>query len=125
VHDAARPLLEPGLVHRVVERLMVGDVDGVVPTVPIRDTLKVVRDGRVVETTDRSDVTAAQTPQGFRLAVLQRAHLEIGSDVTDDAAMVEAMGGSLATVDGDPGNLKVTYPADLALAEALRSITDD
>lgn len=125
VHDAARPLANAALVRRVVDRLLTGDVDGVVPVIPVRDTIKVVRDGRITETAERSAIAAAQTPQGFRFRSLHRAHQTVPQDVTDDAAMIEAIGGSVAVVDGSPDNLKVTYPADLAVAEALLSVSDD
>lgn len=125
VHDAVRPLADASLVRRVADRLLVGDVDGVVPVVPVRDTLKVVRDGRVAETADRSTIAFAQTPQGFRFQAIRDAHDAVAEDVTDDAAMIEAIGGSVAIVDGDPGNLKVTLPSDLAIAEALLSVSDE
>jgi 2-C-methyl-D-erythritol 4-phosphate cytidylyltransferase len=125
VHDAARPLATPHLVRTVIERLLVGDVAGVVPVVPVRDTIKRVRDGLVEGTVDRSDLAAVQTPQGFRLKALREAHDAIGGDATDDASMVEQIGEKIAVVPGEAGNLKVTYPEDLALVLALRSRTDD
>jgi 2-C-methyl-D-erythritol 4-phosphate cytidylyltransferase len=121
IHDAARPLVTPDLVRAVIDRLLVGDVAGVVPVVPVRDTLKRVAGEFVVETVDRADLVAVQTPQGFSLETLRAAHAVAGGDATDDASMVEAAGGKIAIVDGDPANLKVTYPEDLAVAEALRS----
>jgi 2-C-methyl-D-erythritol 4-phosphate cytidylyltransferase len=121
IHDAARPLVTAGLVRAVIDRLLIGDVAGVVPVIPVRDTLKRVAGEFVVETVDRGDLAAVQTPQGFDLAALRAAHAVVGGDATDDASMVEAAGGVIAIVDGDPANLKVTYPEDLAVAEALRS----
>lgn len=121
IHDAARPLVTAKLVRSVIERLLVGDVAGVVPVVPVRDTLKRVAGDYVIETVDRSDLVAVQTPQGFDLAALRSAHAVANGDATDDASMVESTGGTIAVVDGDPANLKVTYPEDLAVAEALRS----
>ena len=121
IHDAARPLVTADLVRTVVDRLLVGDVAGVVPAIPVRDTLKRASGDIVVETVDRSDLVAVQTPQGFDLETLRSAHAQVATDATDDASMVEAIGGTIAIVDGDPANLKVTYPEDLALAEALRS----
>ncbi len=121
IHDAARPLVTSQLVRTVIDRLLIGDVAGVVPAVAVRDTLKRVSGDIVVETVDRADLVAVQTPQGFDLATLRAAHAAPGRDATDDASMVEAIGGTIAIVDGDPANLKVTYPEDLALAEALRS----
>jgi 2-C-methyl-D-erythritol 4-phosphate cytidylyltransferase/2-C-methyl-D-erythritol 2,4-cyclodiphosphate synthase len=105
----------------VIDRLLIGDVAGVVPAIPIRDTLKRVAGDIVVETVGRADLVAVQTPQGFDLETLRAAHAASGTDATDDASMVEAIGGTIAIIGGDPANLKVTYPEDLALAEALRS----
>jgi 2-C-methyl-D-erythritol 4-phosphate cytidylyltransferase len=119
VHDAARPLAGPELVGRVIERLIRGDVDGVVPVVPIRDTLKEVAGSAVVGTVDRSNLVGVQTPQGFRVSALIRAHASFEGDATDDASMVEGVGGSIVWVTGDPGNLKLTYPEDLQVMEAL------
>jgi len=119
VHDAARPLASSGLAQAVMHRLGLGDVDAVVPAIPVRDTVKVVVDGRVVRTVDRSRLVAVQTPQGFRADVLRAAHTAGDRDATDDAALVEAIGGTVVTVPGDPTNLKITYPEDLLLAEAV------
>ena len=121
IHDAARPLVTAKLVRTVIDRLLIGDVAGVVPVVPIRDTIKRVAGEFVVETVDRSDLVAVQTPQGFDLEALRAAHAGADGDATDDASMIEKTGGIIAIVDGDPANLKVTYPEDLAVAEALRS----
>ncbi len=121
VHDAARPLLTPDVVQRVIARLLVGDVAGVIPAVPVRDTIKRVERERVVETVERSDLIAVQTPQGFDIRTLRAAHAASAIEATDDAAMVESIGRSIAVVEGDPMNLKVTYPEDLLLIEALRS----
>lgn len=121
VHDAARPLVTSAVVRRVIDRLLVGDVAGVVPAVPLRDTIKRVAGEHVVETIARRDLVAVQTPQGFDVRTLRAAHAAFGLEATDDASMVEAIGGVVAMVEGDPVNLKVTYPDDLLLAEALRS----
>ena len=118
VHDAARPLAHPGLFSAVLEAVA-GGADGAVAAVPVADTLKRVgADGGVVETVDRSGLWAVQTPQGFRLDVLQAAHAG-DPEATDDAGLVEAAGGRVVVVPGDRRNLKVTDPADLALLEAL------
>lgn len=117
VHDAARPFATPELVSRVLEAL--GHADGAVPGVPVTDTVKRVSGGLVVETPDRSQLVAVQTPQGFRADVLRRAHAqtaEVLAAATDCASLVEAAGGTVAVVEGDPANLKVTTPADLAEA---------
>ena len=125
IHDAARPLVTAKLVRAVIDRLLIGDVAGVVPVVPVRDTIKRVAGEFVVETVDRTDLVAVQTPQGFDLEVLRAAHAGADGDATDDASMVEKIGGTIAIIDGDPANLKVTYPEDLAVAEALRSEQHD
>ncbi len=119
VHDAARPLAGPDLVERVIERLRENDVDGVVPVVPVRDTLKQVAGHTVIRTIDRSNLVVVQTPQGFRRSSLLEAHRSIAGDASDDASLVEAAGGSIVWVDGDPGNLKLTYPEDLQVMEAM------
>jgi 2-C-methyl-D-erythritol 4-phosphate cytidylyltransferase len=120
IHDAARPLASAELATRVVERLRRGDVDAVIPVVPVRDTLKRVAGDRVEGTVDRSRLVAAQTPQGFRFAALAAAQAADPGDAGDEAALIERAGGSVAAVPGDPANLKVTYPEDLAVIEALR-----
>jgi 2-C-methyl-D-erythritol 4-phosphate cytidylyltransferase len=119
VHDAARPLATPALFERVVAAVRAG-ADGAVPGLGVPDTIKRVdpATGHVVETLDRSALRAIQTPQAFSAAVLRRAH-ESGADATDDAALVEAAGGRVVVVDGDPANLKITGPDDLVRAELL------
>jgi 2-C-methyl-D-erythritol 4-phosphate cytidylyltransferase len=120
IHDAARPLVTVDLVRRVVDRLIRGDVDGVVPAVAVADTVKRVRDGIVIDTVDRRDLVAVQTPQGFRLDALRAAHRMFpGMDATDDAGLVEANGGRVAIVDGDVDNFKVTFPEDLKRAARI------
>lgn len=118
VHDAARPLADPVLFERVIAAVRDG-ADGAVPGVPVPDTVKRVdASGTVIETLDRPALRAIQTPQAFAPAVLRRAHAG-GGDATDDAALVEAAGGRVVVVEGDPTNLKVTGPDDLARAEAV------
>jgi 2-C-methyl-D-erythritol 4-phosphate cytidylyltransferase len=92
--------------------------DGAVPGVPVVDTVKEVRGDRVVGTLRRDSLVAVQTPQAFRRDALTAAH-RVGGDATDDAALVEAAGGSVVVVPGDVRNLKITTPADLVLAAAL------
>ena len=120
VHDAARPLARAEMARRVAVRLMQGDVDAVIPVVPVRDTVKRVDADRVVETVDRSDLVISQTPQGFRVAELRAAQAADLDDASDEAALLERSGGTTVTVPGDPTNLKITYPGDLAVVEALR-----
>jgi 2-C-methyl-D-erythritol 4-phosphate cytidylyltransferase len=111
VHDAARPFAAPALFEAVVAAVRDG-ADGAVPGVPLADTIKRVADGRVVATLDRSELVAVQTPQAFAAAALRRAHAA-GGEATDDAALVEAAGGVVAVVPGDPANTKITLRADL------------
>jgi 2-C-methyl-D-erythritol 4-phosphate cytidylyltransferase len=115
VHDAARPLLPPDLVQRLLEALGEG-YDGAVPGLPVADTIKRVVGGVVVETPAREELMAVQTPQAFAADVLRAAAAGEGSDC---ASLVEAAGGRVKVVDGDERLLKVTTPADLARAEAL------
>jgi 2-C-methyl-D-erythritol 4-phosphate cytidylyltransferase len=119
VHDAARPLVDDGVVERVLGPLAEG-VDGVVPAVPIPDTLKRVDRGVVAETVARDGLVAAQTPQAFLASTLKRAFRDgdLG-DATDCASLVERAGGRVAVVDGDPRLLKVTTRADLEIVEKL------
>jgi 2-C-methyl-D-erythritol 4-phosphate cytidylyltransferase len=115
VHDAARPLATPALFARVVAAVEAG-ADAAVPGLPVADTIQqVAPDGTVVATLDRSALRAVQTPQAFRAEVLRRAHRD-GAEGTDDAALVEAVGGRVVVVDGDEDNRKLTVAADLAWA---------
>ena len=116
VHDAARPLATAEVYGRVIDAVRNG-ADGAVPVVPVVDTIRDT-DGELV---DRDRLLAVQTPQGFDLRTLRAAHSSFEGDATDDASMVEAIGAPIAIVEGDPMNLKVTYPEDLLLIEALRS----
>ena len=117
VHDAARPLAGAGLFDAVISAVRDG-ADGAVPGLAVTDTLKRVDDLRVTSTVDRMGLVAVQTPQAFRADILRDAHAS-GADATDDAALVEELGGAVVVVPGDPRNLKVTGPADLMIAAAL------
>ena len=120
VHDAARPLLTAELVERVLAAL--DGADAAIAAAPVTDTVKEARDGTVVRTLDRSGLWAVQTPQAFRRAALERA-LGQPDDVlaaaTDDASLVEGLGGSVRIVEAPRENLKVTTPLDLRVAELL------
>ena len=117
VHDAARAFVPVAVVEAVVAALRAGAA-AVVPVLPVSDTVKRVAGDVVVETVDRAELRAVQTPQGFARSVLEAAH---ASDVpvTDDASMVEAQGVKVVTVPGSALAFKVTNPVDLALAEAV------
>ena len=117
VHDAARPLAPPPLFECVIAAVRSG-ADAAVPGLPIPDTVKRVDGDDVVETVARDALVTAQTPQAFRAGALRAAH-DRGVEATDDAALVEAAGGRVVVVPGDPRNLKITTPADLLVAAAL------
>jgi len=114
VHDAARPALAEEVLERVLTALNQG-WDGAVPALPLTDTIKRVRDGQVVETLPRGELAAAQTPQAFLAPILREALAGDLAGATDCAALVEARGGRVTTVPGDPRLLKVTDAADLEL----------
>ena len=123
VHDAARPLASADLFAAVVAEIEAG-ADAAIPALKVSDTVKrvVSREGRcvVTETLDRSDLVTVQTPQAFRRQVLERAHASL-SDATDDAALVEAVGGTVVIIPGEYSNLKITEPHDLVrVATALK-----
>jgi 2-C-methyl-D-erythritol 4-phosphate cytidylyltransferase len=118
VHDAARPAASPDLFRSVVDAVRSG-ADGAVPGLAVTDTVKVVEEGRVVDTPAREKLVAVQTPQAFAAGALRAAH-ERGGNATDDAALVERGGGRVVVVPGEATNLKLTGPADLdRLAEVL------
>ena len=118
VHDAARPLLDDAVVERVVTALNEG-WDGAVPALPVADTVKRVDGERVVETLARDELRAVQTPQAFVAQVLRDACQGDVSGASDCASLVEARGGRVKVVDGDPRLLKVTEAADLDRVAAL------
>lgn len=120
VHDAARPFVSPELVVRVMAA--VTEAEGAIAAVPVDETIKRVEDSRVTETVDRARLWRAQTPQAFRTEALRTAHERAESEghlATDDAELVERYGGTIAIVDGSRSNLKITFPEDLELAEAI------
>ena len=120
VHDAARPLASAALFDAVIDGVDSGGADGAVPGIPPSDTIKAVDEsGRVTSTLDRATLVAVQTPQAFRADVLRRAHEHAPRSATDDAMLVEALGGTVQVVPGEPGNLKITGPGDLEAAERL------
>src|SRR5262245_53287684 len=123
VHDAARPLVRPDAVRRVVEAAAA--TGAAILAAPVRDTIKRVVAGRVAETPPRAECWAAQTPQVFRVEILREALAKADAEGvvgTDDAQLVEALGVEVRVVPGDPDNLKITGPEDLALAERLLAL---
>ena len=117
VHDAARPVVPEDVIERVITALNEG-YDGAVPVLPLPDTVKRLEGDQVVETVDRAGLATAQTPQAF-VATALRAAVESDEDATDCSALVEARGGRVKAVPGDPRLLKVTEPADLEAVERL------
>jgi 2-C-methyl-D-erythritol 4-phosphate cytidylyltransferase len=117
VHDAARPLVPDDVIERVLASLGEG-WDGAVPVLPLSDTVKRIEGERVVETLPRGELVAAQTPQAFGADVLRRAFAGDVSRATDCASLVEARGGRVKAVQGDPRLLKITGADDLALVES-------
>jgi 2-C-methyl-D-erythritol 4-phosphate cytidylyltransferase / 2-C-methyl-D-erythritol 2,4-cyclodiphosphate synthase len=120
VHDAARPFVSAALIERALAAK-----GAAVPALPVVDTVKVVGDGRVLETLDRARLRTIQTPQVFDFDQLLAAHRKAAAagkhEFSDDAALAEWAGISVGTFDGDPGNVKLTSPDDFGRVEAARS----
>lgn len=120
IHDAARPFVNAGHVRALLEAL--AQAEGAVPALPVADTLKHHAEDTAVTTVSRERLWRAQTPQAFRLASLRAAYAAWPVDAgepTDDAAVVERAGGRIALAPGDPMLMKLTYPEDFVMAEAL------
>jgi 2-C-methyl-D-erythritol 4-phosphate cytidylyltransferase/2-C-methyl-D-erythritol 2,4-cyclodiphosphate synthase len=116
IHDAARPFVGKDLARRLRESLGEGN-DGAIPVVAMTDTVKRCHEGLVIETLDRSTLARAQTPQAFRFEAILAAHRAVrGTELTDDAAVAEAAGLTVAAVAGDEGNSKVTTTEDFDMA---------
>ncbi len=118
IHDGARPLLTPALLKRLIQGI--AGYDGCVPGIPAVDTLKEVdSDGMVTGTPCRDRLCRVQTPQVFPTRILKSAYhyaMEKGITATDDASLVEAMGGRVRVMEGDPDNIKITTPRDMEIA---------
>lgn len=118
IHDGARPFVEAGLIHRVIEALSLSA--GAIPALPVADTLKRAVDGTISATVDRADLWRAQTPQAFRYAPILDAHRRAaGQELTDDASVAEAAGLPVKIVLGSERNFKVTTAADLNRAQTF------
>ena len=122
IHDGARCLATPALLDRCATSLL--QCSGLIAAVPVKDTIKVVKANsrQIEETLDRSQLWAAQTPQGFEVEQLMRCHEHAarqGLEVTDDAALFEHYGLPVEIVEGEDTNLKLTTPVDLAIAELI------
>ncbi|MEO7938140.1 MAG: 2-C-methyl-D-erythritol 4-phosphate cytidylyltransferase [Burkholderiaceae bacterium] len=118
VHDAARCLITPMLIDRLIDACQHDTVGGLL-AIPVADTIKVAQGERVASTLDRSRVWLAQTPQMFRLGSLQRALAHAGASVTDEASAIESLGQSPRLVAGDATNIKVTVAQDFILEQAI------
>jgi 2-C-methyl-D-erythritol 4-phosphate cytidylyltransferase len=118
VHDAARCLITPDLVDRLIDACGDDPVGGLLAH-PLADTLKIEQDGRVASTVNRGDKWLAQTPQMFRLGMLRQALEAAGDKVTDESSAIEAMGLKPMLVEAGAQNFKVTYPEDFTIAEAV------
>ena len=117
VHDGDRPFLTDALIERGL--CSARETGVAVAAVPLKDTVKMVKDNMVVRTLDRDDLRAVQTPQIFRTEILREAHVGFGNTVTDDATLAEGLGCRVRLYDGSHENLKVTTPDDLVLARAI------
>ena len=127
IHDAARPFVDEATISRVIEAITPDQA--ALPGVPIPDTIKRGEDGKVVQTVDRDGLYAAQTPQGFDFETITAAHstaAEQGPNTfTDDTALAEWAGMSVALVEGSPANTKITTADDMAKARRLYAMTPD
>lgn len=115
VHDAARPFFSAHLVTALLDALQAG-AKAAIPALPVKDTVKRAKDGKVIETLDRAELYAVQTPQAFDRQTLVSAHQYAGNHalaVTDDASMVEAIGLGVTLTPGEENNVKITTPDDL------------
>ncbi|PZU98375.1 MAG: 2-C-methyl-D-erythritol 4-phosphate cytidylyltransferase [Pseudanabaena sp.] len=120
IHDGARCLATPDLFDRCDDALQ--KMQGFIAAVPVKDTIKVVNGLTIINTPNRDQLWAAQTPQGFQADLIKNAHLtaqELGWEVTDDAALFEKVGLAVQIVMGEETNLKVTTHQDLAIAEFI------
>src|SRR5437660_3345554 len=116
VHDGVRPFVTPDEIERTVRAAQASGA--AILTAPVVETIKEVEDGRVVRTLDRTRLQRALTPQCFRYELLRRAFEnapELIANATDDSSLVESLGASVAIIEGDPRNIKITRPEDIAL----------
>jgi len=123
IHDGVRPLIVPQLIEKILSEFGEDDIDGVVLGIPVKETLKEVQDNSfVLSTVRRERFWTIQTPQLFRLNVLKEAYDRAYKDgfyATDDAALVERIGGRVKVIMGDPFNIKVTTPEDMEMVKYL------
>jgi 2-C-methyl-D-erythritol 4-phosphate cytidylyltransferase len=121
IHDGARPVIPEGTIEKLSDEIK--DVDGAAPGIPARDTLKKIsEDGAIITTVNREDIRAIQTPQAFLFKVIKEAYDLAYRDnfyATDDAALVERMGGKVRIIEGSPLNIKITTPEDLEMVKYI------
>jgi 2-C-methyl-D-erythritol 4-phosphate cytidylyltransferase len=121
IHDGARCLATPQLFDRCAETLETAN--SIIAAIPVKDTIKIVDSNKIIrDTPDRSNLWAAQTPQGFQVSLLKECHekgKQLGWEVTDDAALLEKYQQNVLIVEGEETNLKVTTPVDLTIAEFI------
>ncbi|MGD7046423.1 2-C-methyl-D-erythritol 4-phosphate cytidylyltransferase [Jeotgalibacillus proteolyticus] len=120
VHDGARPFIQQAAIHELAEQAF--QTGAAIAGVPVKDTMKVIREGTVENTIDRSSLWSIQTPQAFRLSLLLKANQEAvknGFNGTDDASLVEQIGEKVQVVEADYDNIKLTTKEDLFFAEAI------
>ena len=120
VHDGARPFIDKATIHKLV--MVANEAGAAVVAVPVKDTIKKVENQKIVETIERSSLWAVQTPQAFRISILQKAHrlaTNQGFLGTDEASVVERIPHQIKIVEGSYDNIKLTTPEDLFFAEAI------
>ena len=125
IHDGVRPFVSPALIHRVIAGIE--GFEACIPGLPVTDTLKEVAGHTVAKTIPRQNIYQIQTPQAFFTTSILAAHMKAAgqSDVpTDDSMLIEATGGAVHLVDGDPYNIKITLPEDMIFAEAIHALQD-
>lgn len=120
VHDGARPLVPAECVRAVESAMADSAVDGAIPAVPVTDSLRFVGNDGASVAVDRASYRAVQTPQAFRAGKLRAAYATVSESFSDDASLMESLGHSnFVLTPGAPENIKITNPADLAIAETL------
>jgi 2-C-methyl-D-erythritol 4-phosphate cytidylyltransferase len=117
IHDGARPCVSSDLIGRAVKATQ--NSDAAIPVLPVTDTIKIVREFKVVSNVDRSNLFSTQTPQVFKYSSIAKFHKILTDDVTDDSSLVEISGGDVSTFAGDPENIKITNPIDIEIAETI------
>lgn len=120
IHDGVRPLVSHETISRVIHAAK--ESGAAIPVIPVEDTVKLIEGDKILDTLDRTKIRLVQTPQGFSYQVLRTALSRARDEEyfgTDEASLVERMGGEVSLVEGDPKNIKITTPDDLRIAEAL------